>query len=703
MNLRRPQTRWYLIAAAVLLLCLQTTLAADQGKLSPQPRHNGESQIIAELLSSYHYRDHAIDNTLSRQAFVAYFEALDPQHYYFLASDIARFSDYRVQLDNLLEQGQLQVAYEIFKLYSKRVEARSRYAVSLLDELPEFDRDTTLDLDRSDAEWADSVAELDALWRKRVTHDALTLKLSGSSPEEVRETLTGRYQRMTRNLHQYAAEDVFQLYMNAWASVYDPHTSYLSPRTAENFDINMSLSLQGIGALLRSEGDYIEIVELIPGGPAAKSGELKPGDRIIGVAQGREGKMVDVVGWRLPDVVDLIRGPKESVVRLRILPADAGANAHPGTITLVRNRIELKEQAAQSEIIEIPRGNRTYRIGVIEIPAFYIDFDAAQAGRPDYRSTTHDVRDLLGELKRKDIDGLVIDLRGNAGGSLSEAIRLTGLFIEDGPVVQVRRSDGELEVLNDDDGHTLVYTGPLALLVGSFSASASEIFAAAIQDYNRGVIIGNRTFGKGTVQTMIDLSRFGIAGDGATGRLKLTIAKFYRVTGASTQLRGVTPDIALPSDMPADEVGEAAAENPLPWDHISATSYTPVSVVDGILPELKRRHRMRTANDPAYQSLVNQYERLRERQSRTVVSLDEASRREARKEFEATQLAAINRRLQAVGREPVESLEAVDEEALPDTLLQEAAEITVDIGLLRTGTGAAPRIADADRPKKTEH
>jgi len=673
-----------LSAVLALTLALLAAPWSAAPALNPEARHGGAGQVIAELLSQYHFRDREIDDELSGEVYRAYFETLDPQRFYFLASDLEEFASYRSRLDDSLLQGEVDIAYRIFDRYQQRVAERTEHALAVLEDGLDFHSEATLELDRSDADWAESAEALDRLWEKRVINDALTQVLGGRELDEVRESLRGRYERLARNVEQYKSEDVFQTFMNAWAGRFDPHTSYMSPRSSENFDINMRLSLEGIGALLRAEGDFVEVVELIPGGPAARSGELDAGDRIIGV--GQEGEPIqDVVGWRLADVVDLIRGPKASEVRLEVLPASGGADATPEEIRLTRNTVELEEQAAQSEVLTVEQGDRTRRIGVIEVPAFYADFEAANAGEEDYRSTTRDVRRLLATERMQDIDGLVIDLRGNAGGSLSEAVKLTGLFIDSGPVVQVHRSNGRREVLRDDAGESAVYGGPLGVLVNSRSASASEIFAAAMQDYGRGLVLGDRTFGKGTVQTLIGLDRFGIGKDDESGRLKLTIAKFYRINGDSTQRQGVAPDLALPSPYSDDSVGERAADNALPWDSVRPTRYTPAGTLESLLAELRARHERRVQERPALRSVAAEAERQRAEREETEVSLNIERRREEIEAADAKRLAAVNLRLQAYGREPVSDLDELDErdeDALPDVLLEEAARVVADLGQL---------------------
>ena len=647
--------------------------------ISPEPIHERAGQVVAELLSRYHYNDLAVNDALSESVYDTYFEALDPQRFYFLATDIAEFSDRADRLDDELARGDLTTAFAIFERYRQRVTERSEYATAVLNGDLDFTGEATLELDRREAKWGASKDQLDDLWERRVLNDVLTQRLNGRAQEDIRETLQKRYERLPATLSQYTAEDVFQVFMSTWAAAYDPHSSYMSPRNSENFDINMRLSLEGIGAMLSSEGDFVEIVKLITGGPAASSGELQAGDRIVGVGETAD-EIEDVVGWRLGDVVDLIRGPKDSEVFLRILPGSGRGESRERVVRLVRNTIELEEQAAQAEVINVERDNQAFEVGVVTIPAFYADFSAANAGDPDYRSTTRDVRRLLASEQMAQIDALIIDLRGNAGGSLEEAIQLTGLFIDNGPVVQVHRSNGRREVLNDTEAEPALYTGPLGVMVDGNSASASEIFAAAMQDYGRGVVMGDQTFGKGTVQTLIGLDRFGVGDEETpTGRLKLTIAKFYRINGESTQLTGVEPDLEMPYPHANDEVGERAADNALPWDTIRSTEYRRFTAIEPILGELRRRHDRRLAQEPALLSVADEAKRLEEEAADTRVSLNEAERIRQMEASEAARLAAINQQLRAYGEEPLQSLEDLDPEALPDVLLDEAAAVMVDL------------------------
>ena len=684
--MRQANRITHLLAGLLLLTGAPGLFAA--APIEPDAIQEESAQVVGELLSRYHYNDRNAGDALSRSVYDAYFDALDPQRYYFTRDDIQAFADRRRELDDEVSNGQLDTAYAIFQRYRQRVRERSEYALEILDDGLSFDGDGDFQVDRADADWATSTAALDAIWRKRVTNDALKQKLSGRDMSAIKDSLRGRYERLPRTLSQYNPEDVFQTFMSAWAGEYDPHSGYMSPRRSENFDINMRLSLEGIGALLGSEGNFVEIVELIPGGPAEGSGELSAGDRIVGVGQAPDA-IEDVVGRRLADVVDLIRGPKGSEVYLQILPPSGAGDSTQDTVALTRNTIELEEQAAKAEIREVERDDGNRRIGVIEIPAFYADIEAANAGESDYRSTTRDVRELIDSDRLDGIDGLVIDLRGNAGGALDEAVRLSGLFIDEGPVVQVHRRNGERRVLNDQVAEDAIYDGPLGVLVDGRSASASEIFAAAMQDYGRGVVMGDQTFGKGTVQTLINLDRFGVGSDdNPGGRLKLTIAKFYRINGNSTQLQGVTPDLEMPYPNGNDAMSERAADNALPWDTIQTTDYRRLDRLNGVIGELRHRHERRLRQDPALIAISDEASRLRESREQTTVSLNETERQASMDAAADQRLAAINAQRSAYGQAPIDDLSALTSDEIPDVLLDESAEVIADLAELRAEDGA---------------
>lgn len=670
----------------LLILLLATPLGAafadvpaQPQPLEPLPQQGLIEQLVATYATRLHYANRELDDALSEDVFERYLDTLDPSRIYFMQADIDGFASYRTSIDDALKKGNVKLAYEMYGALRERVLERIAYTDKLLETKPDFTLDETFEFDRTDAPWAKNAAELDEYWRKRVKNELLGLILADKTWEEARETLKKRYANFRRRVLQVNSEDVFELFINAYAQTLDPHTTYFSPRDSEEFEIRMSLSYEGIGASLQIEDEYVTIVRVLPGGSAYKADVLKPKDRITGVAQGRDGEMVDVVGWRLDDVVDLIRGPKDSIVRLQILPAGAAPGSEEKTVELVRSEIKLEEQAAQAEVIEVDQGAQPMKVGVIEVPAFYLDYRARMMGEKDYRSTTRDVRRLIDELRAKNVDGLVIDLRDNGGGSLQEATELTGLFIDRGPVVQIRSSGGALEVAEDDDPG-VAWDGPLVVLVNRFSASASEIFAGAIQDYGRGLVVGTTTYGKGTVQNLIDLNRH-FNGELNLGQLKMTTGKYYRVTGSSTQHRGVQPDIVLPSPIDPDEFGESAQETALPWDEIQPVGkYREVRVhARDLIPELQEQVQKRQAEDELFQIYLSDVDDTLEQRNRKEVSLNLEQRRAERERQDAETLARINQRRAALGMEPVESLEAAaeaDEEY--DLLLHEAARILAD-------------------------
>jgi carboxyl-terminal processing protease len=649
--------------------------------------------IIAQVMERFHYRKPSLDDSMSEAIFDRYLESLDPNRSFFSQRDIDRFATYRDELDDSLRGGQLTPAFRIFRHFRGLVEARAAYAEGLLrDHEFDFERDETYTFDRSDADWLPDQEALDDLWRRRVKNDILALRLSGDDEDGIRETLVKRYQGIARRVAQMDPQDVFQAFVNAYTLSVEPHTSYMSPRLSENFDIGMRLSLQGIGAVLRNDNEFTEVQSTVPGGPAERSGQIRGGDRIVGVAQGRDGTMEDVVGWRLQDVVDLIRGPKDSVVRLEVLPKSEGVGGRTRVVVLVRDEIKLEDKAAKSEIIDVGDG---LRVGVVEIPTFYRDFAAQAAGEDEFRSTTRDVRALLEDLQDARVDGVIVDLRRNGGGSLSEATELTGLFIEQGPVVQVRDASGNVEVERDPDP-TQVYAGPLAVLVDRNSASASEIFAGAIQDYNRGIILGEPTYGKGTVQTLVDLGRF-LRSKRDIGRLRLTMAQFFRVQGSSTQHRGVEPDIVFPTAKGALDHGERALDNALPWASIKPAAHATLARVSAV--KLKADAARRIADNPGFQFLVEEEEELLELEQRKTVSLRESDRRAEWAEREEARLERRNRLRAFRGLPTLESLddedgddaefaESDDEEGIDRIMLEESANILAD--LIRT---SQPRTA----------
>ncbi len=651
--------------------------------LQPTSAQVAASRNVARSLEYGHYRSQRLDENLSSKIFDNYLKNLDNQRLYFLASDIEEFEKYRNRLDVALKSGQLDAAFTIYNRFQTRAVERLQYLLGRLDKgldtLSLTEKQYIL-VDREDQPWATSPQALDELWEKRLKSAVLGIKLSGKSLDEARDTLKKRYQSQLNKTLQTKSEDVFQAYMNAFTGVYDPHTQYFSPRVSENFNINMSLSLEGIGAVLQSDNDFTKVVRLVPAGPADKGGQLKPSDKIVGVGQGLDGEIVDVVGWRLEDVVDLIRGPKRSVVRLQVVAAGASNENDTKLISIVRDQVKLEEQAAQKQIIKVKRGEQEYKIGLIDIPTFYADFRGMQAGDPNYRSTTRDVRKLVEELKQEKVDGLIIDLRNNGGGSLQEAISLTGLFIKDGPTVQVKTADQEVRVYEDPDAD-IVYKGPLAVMVNRMSASASEIFAGAIQDYGRGLILGDQTFGKGTVQSVRNLVH---------GQLKITEAKFYRISGGSTQHKGVIPDVAFPTMIDTQEIGEDALPEALEWDKIKGVPFDPYGSFESLVNQLNQMHESRMSGSPEFQLLLDEINFIRDNREQKQVSLNEQERLKEKEQLQARQLAIANKRRVLKG-EPVfknfQELEAYEEQRASespsklreiDFLSRESGEILVD-------------------------
>jgi carboxyl-terminal processing protease len=646
--------------------------------IAPEGYHPEVDKWITTILSRYHYKKQPLNDSLSSVIFDKYLNALDHSKSYFLQSDIVEFERYREEFDDLLLKGNLDPIYHIYNRFIERVQQRMAYVDKALEKDFDFTADEEFKLRRDEDPWPRTEEEANEFWRKRLKYDALNLKLAGKEEESIKETLRKRYDNFKKNIYQWKSEDVFQIAMNSYSEAIDPHTNYLSPITSDNFKINMSLSLEGIGAQLQSEDDYTKIAEIIPGGPAAKSGLLHRNDKIIGVAQGDDGEMVDVIGWRLNDVVQLIRGPKESVVRLSILKGEEGANALPKEIKIVRDKVKLEEQSAKKEILEIEHEDQTYRMGVINIPAFYLDFEAQQKGIKDFKSTTRDVKKLIKELKSENVDGVIIDLRNNGGGSLSEAIELTGLFIKDGPVVQVRNADGSIDI-GDDPDPEIVYDGPLAVLVNRFSASASEIFAGAIQDYGRGIIIGEQTFGKGTVQNLIDLNRVMPGSKDKLGQIKLTIAKYYRIDGGSTQHLGVVPDIQFPSPYEPDEFGESSEPSALPWDQISPTMYEKYGDLSAIIPQLQASHKERFFSGAEYDYLLEDIEEYRASRDRKYISLNEEVRKKEKEELEEKRFKRENDRRKSLGVKLLQKGEDYEEsDSSKDPILNESSHILAD-------------------------
>ncbi|MCE7065411.1 carboxy terminal-processing peptidase [Dyadobacter sp. CY326] len=609
--------------------------------IKPIPAQFKAEELTTRILSSYHYRKTRLSDSLSEAIFDKYIDGIDHGKLYYLASDLADFDQYKKSFDDYLQKRELDVPFEMYNVFRKRYKERSDYIQTLLKAPKpfEFTSDESMNTDREKATWAKSTDELNDTWRKYLKSEALDLKLSGKADTAVVTMLRERYKNRDRALGRIRTEQVFQMFMNAYAESMDPHTSYMAPTSADRFKQEMSQSLEGIGALLREEDNYIKIVEVIPGGPAFKGKQLKKEDKIIAVAQGDEGKMVDIVGWFVDDAVKLIKGPKSTVVRLQIISADALPGTPPKEYRMVREKIKLEEQRAKSEIVSVNNANKEYKIGVIDIPLFYRDFEGAQHKEKEFSSTTRDVQKLITELQASNVDGIVIDLRNNGGGSLTEAVSLTGLFINRGPVVQVKEGQGEVEVQSDNDP-TIAYDGPMAVMVNRFSASASEIFAAAIQDYKRGIIVGEQTYGKGTVQTLIDLNQWVPKETDQLGQVKLTVAKFYRINGSSTQLKGVMPDLELPTAFKVNEYGEGSQPSALPWDQIASSRYEPTNNINAkVVDQLKGKYNQRLKSDEELKTLVKTLDEFKEARENKVVSLQESKRKVERDEAEKKRAA----------------------------------------------------------------
>lgn len=661
--------------------------------LEPEKIHTSTGINIYKNLEHKHFRSLEINDDFSRKMFVKYLEDLDPSRLYFLESDIRSFDVYKTQFDNAIKKGDLKPAYTMFNRYQQRMIDRLIFSIKTLDccfAKLDLTGSEVFDTERKNAPWAPNQKALDDIWIKRLKNDILNSKLSDKPEKNIAEALIKRYKNQLVRVSQTKSEDAFRIYMNSFTRMYDPHTQYFSPRASEDFNIRMSLSLEGIGALLQTENEHTKVVRLVPAGPADKSGLLKAGDRIVAVGQGNEGDLVDVIGWRLDDVVQMIRGPKDTVVKLKIIPSTSTDDQQTKIIRITRNTVKLEEQAAKKSVVTVKNNNRSYKVGVITIPAFYIDFNAYQSGAPDYKSTTRDVKKLLDELKAEKVDGVIVDLRENGGGALHEATSLTGLFIKTGPTVIVRSPRNSFNVYPDDDPE-IAYTGPLAVLVNRMSASASEIFAGAIRDHNRGIILGSQTFGKGTVQSLHDLNK---------GQLKITVAKFYRILGESTQHKGIIPDITFPSLYNPEEIGESALSEALPWDRTTPVRFRPYMNVNlkNIVEKLQALHQRRVKNSPDFKYLLEFNAHFKELEKKKTISLNEKQRLREQQEAKKWALKLENTLRLAKGKKPYASYEELkkaqdkentDEEFSEknngnDVVLHESQNIVADyIRLLR--------------------
>ena len=660
-----------------LLASLQSiAVPVDTTQLSAKPIFGKEARVISYLLDNNHYRKIRFNDSLSSVVFDAFFKELDNSKIYFLASDIQSFDRYRLKLDDLTRTENVTPAFEIFKVFQDHYRSRLKDVIAnLVGQNFEYTADEYYETDRDKAVWANSNDELSDDWRKIVKSQALSLKLTGKKQEEIKDILKKRYERLLRSFDQLNSEDIFSIYMNCITEAYDPHTNYLSPKATDLFKQSMTLSLEGIGAKLQTENDNTKVVQIIPGGPAEKSKQLHPNDFIIGVAQGKDGEMVDVIGWRIDEVVKLIKGPKGSLVRLQVLPAETGLNGPPVILSFVREKVKLEDLAAKKKTINYSVNGRNLKLGIITLPSFYMDFETYQKGDPNYRSTTRDVKKLIQELQTEGVAGIVMDLRNNGGGSLSEAIDLTGLFIKEGPVVQVKNSGDRVEIGMDDDKQ-IAYAGPLVVLTNRFSASASEIFAGAIQDYHRGVIAGESTYGKGTVQTVINLDRY-INDSDKVGELKLTFQKFYRVTGSSTQHKGVTPDIQLPSALRPEQFGESASASALPWDVIKKTDFQKtLDVTDKLVVGLTKNYQDRLKFDATLKRYAGEVEDIKKNLSETRISLNEVKRKQEMVEAEKKKTVNENLDTKVTNKE---GLSGDDLSKLKDEYLREGLLILSDL------------------------
>lgn len=715
-------TRHLVSACSALVLCLAMpsawaadTVAAEKAapkaaavavrkNLTPTAEQAKASRLVARQLSVLHYNKTPLNDELSADIWTRYLSDLDGQHVYFLASDIEQFKAQRLRLDDELKAGDLDPAFAMFNRYQKRAHERFQFVLTTLDkqrkDVLNFSGNERLLNDRKDAPWVATAAEMDTLWLNRLRSAALALKLDGKSDDDIITTLTRRYRSQLKALSQNRDEDAFSIFMNALTETYDPHTSYFSPRSSENFNINMSLQLEGIGAVLQTDDEYTKVVRLVPAGPADKSRQLKPNDKIVAVGEG-EKELVDVIGWRIDEVVELIRGPKGTTVRLQIIPSDGGARK---TISLVRNTVALEDQAASKKIIELTRNGDTKRIGVIKLPAFYADFQGQQNGDPNYRSTTRDVRKLIDELKKANVQGLILDLRNNGGGSLSEVNDLIGEFISTGPTVQVRDARGRIETLGDGNPD-VGYKGPLVVMINRLSASAAEIFAGAIQDYGRGLVVGSTSFGKGSVQSIRDLGH---------GQLKITEAKFYRISGASTQNKGVEPDLFLPEVFDPKDIGESALPHAMPWDTIRPSRFQQLNEWKDKLSVLAQTSKTRQNKDPDIRFLNDQIKLLADLKAQNTSSLNEKVRLSEKQALDERRLSIENRRRVAKKQAPLKTWEEAEkqlEAQNPDNdpnferpeeqaLLREAAEILLDSEQITASAASLPSYLkrNADSP-----
>lgn len=670
---------------------------AGSNDLQPDAQQSVVCKYVATIISDHNYKKVPLNDSISQVIFGRYIKSLDENHNYLLASDIKDFDKYKTVLDDDLKTGNLSDVFYMFNVYQKRYNDHIKYSIAQLDKNFDFTGNETFTFDRDSLPYAANEAEMDKIWTERVKFDLLNLKLASADMTKNKETLKKRYQSLLTQSNKLNNQDVFQIFMDAFTNAIDPHTNYFNPSNAANFNIEMSRSLEGIGATLQSKDEYVTIQSVVPGGPADKSKQIAAEDRIVGVAQGNTGEFQNVIGWRIENAIALIRGKKGTIVRLEILSKGSSASSKPKTVEMVREKIILKDQSAKEEIRSYNSNGKTVKIGVISIPAFYIDYNDYKSGNPNYKSTTRDVKLILDTLKRENVDGVVIDLRENGGGSLMEAIDLGGLFVKTGPIVQVRDSNNQTEVDNDDDP-TISYSGPMAVLVDRFSASASEIFAGAMQDYGRALILGTQTYGKGTVQNAIDLDKVikpsvgemlskmtnktdkpvSTGSQSRFGQLNLTIAKFYRISGNSTQHKGVTPDIKFPSVIPLDKYGEDTEPSALPFDVIAKSDYTKVGDFSTVIPQLNKLHEQRMNTSNSYKYLMDDIADFTKRDAEKSVTLNEQQMKKQRDSDEAKNFERDNLKRVALGLKPLKKGETRPKNEDLDFLKLEAGQILTD-------------------------